>query len=399
MTKAGRSRSRATRPSEFPWREGNRCTLIQDGVQFFPAMLQAINQAHRHILFEMYLFASGEIAERFITAFSAAARRGVHVYMLLDDYGSWGLQPADRERLLHCGVDLVFYNPLRYTKLARNLFRDHRKILVVDGSIAFLGGAGITDEFAPKRNPEHAWRETMVAVQGPCVADWQTVFARNWRRWARRALVLDDVNDQHAVTGQWGRVVVAEASGVQKITQSLLKRVRRAEHRVWLATAYFVPSWKIRRALRQAALRGVDVRVLLPGPCTDHPAIRHAGRRFYHRLLRNGVRIFEYQPRFTHSKVLLCDAWVSIGSSNMDRWNFTWNLEANQEVDGEALAGEVATMFARDFGESHEIIYDEWIRRPWRRRILEWFWGRIDTWLAHYSRARRLTMPRAKDKL
>ncbi len=137
----------------------------------------------------------------------------------------------------------------------------------------------------------------------------------------------------------------------------------------------------MRRALRRAAQRGADVRLMLPGPRTDLPAVRHAGRRFYTGLLRHAVRVFEYQPRVLHMKVLLCDDWVSIGSSNVDRWNLRWNLEANQEIADRRFAAEVQAMFEADFRNCEEIDYREWRRRPWHRRFLERFWGWVDVWL------------------
>jgi len=187
---------------------------------------------------------------------------------------------------------------------------------------------------------------------------------------------------------QPGRVVVGQGALRAEMQRSLVTRLRRAESRVCISTAYFVPSWKVRRAIRYAANKGVDVRLLLPGPFIDHPVIRHAGRRFYLRLLRNGVRIFEYQPRFIHSKVALCDDWVSIGSSNIDRWNLRWNLEANQEVSDPGFADTVAAMFQDDFLVSREYKLEEWQRRSWYRRLLEWFWGGVDRLLERHSRRR-----------
>jgi len=142
------------------------------------------------------------------------------------------------------------------------------------------------------------------------------------------------------------------------------------------------------RALKQAAEQGADVRLLLPGRHTDHPAIRHAGRRFYSSLLRHGVRIFEYQPRFLHAKTLLCDQWVSIGSSNFDRWNLRWNLEANQEVDDLGFAGSVHAMFEVDLKVSVEIDKEKWKRRRWITRLREHLWGRVDMWLENLGRRR-----------
>lgn len=186
-----------------------------------------------------------------------------------------------------------------------------------------------------------------------------------------------------------GRVVVSQLANRQEIQRSLVRRLKNAEHWVWITTAYFVPSWKLRRALKHAAKRGVDVRLILPGPHTDHPAVRHAGRRFYFSLLRHNVRIFEYQPRFTHAKAYLCDHWCSIGSSNLDRWNLLWNLEGNQEVDDQTFALELKTQLERDLEQCDEISFASWQVRPWHRRLLEWFWGRIDTWLARLSVRKR----------
>lgn len=365
----------------YPWRDGNRFQLLIDGDKFYPAMLQSIAAAHGYVLLEMYLMESGNVADRFIDAMLAAASRGVAVHLLLDDFGARGLQRNDRERLQQGNISVVFYNRLHYGELRRNFFRDHRKLLVVDGRIAFVGGAGITDEFAPPKNPELRWRETLAAIEGPVVADWQSLFRDTWHHATGTPLPLPPAPDPSAAGTQRGRVTYTRGLHYPEIKSTVINRVRTARTRAWLATAYFVPSIKLRRVLRQAAQRGVDVRVLLPGAHTDHPAIRHAGRRFYHRLLRDGVRIFEYQPRFTHSKILLCDEWVTIGSSNIDRWTLRWNLEANQEIDDASFAAEVCAMLERDFQDSDECLFSEWRNRPWYRRLKETFWGWVDIWL------------------
>ncbi len=367
----------------FPWRSGNRFELLIDGKRFFPRMLEAIEWARRHVLLEIYLFESGAVATRFIDAFVRAAGRGVSVKLLLDDFGSRQLAREDRERLTRGGVELQFYNPIRFRKSLRNMFRDHRKLLIVDGEVTFVSGAGIADEFDL---PDQSWRETAVRIHGPVVADWQDLFARVWNRNAPEPFDPPASAPVAEADGARGRVAVTTSLTVQEIKRSLYIRVRHAHNRVWISTAYFVPSRKVRRAIRQAARRGVDVRLLLPGPYTDHPAIRHAGRRFYAGLLRAGVRIFEYQPRFLHAKTILCDDWVSLGSSNLDRWNLRWNLEANQEVAAAAFADDVRVMFEEDFGNSVECRYDDWRRRPWHARLRERLWGRVDMWLENLGR-------------
>jgi len=224
----------------------------------------------------------------------------------------------------------------------------------------------------------------MVQVQGPLVNDWQALFAGTWPHWSGDPVPLPLPAQRHAANVP-GRVVWT-AAGTRRleIKRILLNRVRRAGVRVWLASAYFVPSRKVRRALRRAATRGVDARLLLPGPVTDHPAVRFAGRRFYARLLRHGVRIFEYRERFMHAKLVLVDDWCSIGSSNLDRWNLRWNLEANQEICDPAFTARLRQVLRADFTASREILYPEWQRRSLLQRCKEWLWGRVDARLARW---------------
>jgi len=369
---------------QFTWRSGNGFELLVDGPHFFPRMLDAIESAKHDILLEMYLVESGAVTSRFIDALARAARRGVRVKLLLDDYGARGLATADRDRLRAAGAALAFYNPLRGTKLLGNLFRDHRKLLVVDDRVAFVGGAGLTDEFDPPDRPDAAWRETMLAIRGPVLTDWQALFREAWDRHTTVPATLPAMLP--AAGNSRGRVTSTRGLLRQDIKRSLLARLRGARERVWLATAYFFPPWRMRRLLRRAARRGVDVRLLLPGPVTDHPAARHAGRYLYHRLLESGVRIFEYQPRFLHQKAVLCDNWVSLGSANLDRWNLRWNLEANQEVADAGFARAAQEMFERDFRDAVEFRLEEWKRRPWYARVLEYAWSVVAMWAERLGR-------------
>ncbi len=375
------------RNKAFPWRDGNRFKLFIDGDRFFPAMLDAIAAAEGYVLLEMYLVESGMVASRFIAALIAAAERGVAVYVLLDDFGARGLQRSDRDWLQRSSITVIYFNRLRYDGLRRNFFRDHRKLLLVDGRIAFIGGMGIADQFDPPLNTEHRWRETVVSVEGPVVNDWQNLFRETWRHTDHSDLALPALANVGPGGDLWGRVNYSRGILYPEISRAAITRVRKANRRVWMTTAYFVPSMKLRRTLRRAARRGVDVRLLVAGHVTDHPAVRPAGQRFYRRLLPPGVRIFEYQPRFSHSKVLLCDQWASIGSSNLDRWTLRWNLEANQEIDDEGFADQVCAMLEDDFTHSREYTYEEWGRRPWYRRWQQRFWGWVDLWLLkHFHR-------------
>lgn len=375
--------TRQDRHYRYPWRADNQVELLVDGENFFPAMLQALAQARRYVLLEFYLFESGRLSQRFIHALCHTAERGVGVYLLLDDFGARRLSASERQRLQRANIHLAWYNPLRYGKWRRNLFRDHRKLLLIDGILGFTGGAGIADEFDTSGKPL-GWHEVMVAFRGPVLADWQHLFTENWQRLSDTPLPALPVPEHCHRQSQQARLTI-NAPGQMGVKRSLLRQLQQAQRRIWIATAYFIPSWKIRRRLRRAARRGVDVRLLLPGPHTDHPAVRHAGRRYYAGLLRQGVRIYEYQPRFIHAKLQLCDDWVSVGSSNIDRWNLRWNLEANLEVEGEPLASQMVALFEQDFAQSAEIHYQDWQVRPWYRRLQERGWGWVDRWLERFS--------------
>ncbi len=370
----------------YPWRNGNRVSVLVDGVSFYPRMLECIEDARHYVLLEMYLVESGEIADRFIDALTGVAYRGIAVYLLLDDFGARGLEQRDRQQLLDAGIQLLFFNPLQYDKWRVNLYRDHRKLLLIDGKVVFTGGAGITDEFAPVGSSDDYWHDIMVECYGPVVADWQHCFVAIWKQCSKAALQLP-VPSRERVGGLLARLALIHPP-FQEVKGSLTNQIRGSHQRIWIITAYFIPTRKIRRLLQRAAKRGVDVKILVPGEKTDHPAIRRVGQRYYQRLLCNGVRIFEYQPRFLHAKVWLCDDWVSVGSTNLDRWTQHWNLEANQEINDSAFAAQMTTVLVDDFANSEEIQYAQWRSRPWYQRLLELFWSTVAMWIQYYSQRR-----------
>lgn len=367
----------------FPWRYGNRFRLLVDGVDFFDRMTQSIDGAGHHVLLEMYLVESGAIAERFIATLTRAVARGVHVAALFDGFGSLGLRAKDRRRLSAGGVDLRFYNSPMWHKRRRNFLRDHRKLLLVDGRVAFVGGMGLTDDFAGS----DGWRETVVEIEGPVVADWGSLFARTWdRRAACNVAFHGAAARPEGTDGVAGRVASSDGWHRAELAASVVQRIATARRRIWITSPYFVTSRRFRKALRRAARRGVDVRLLGSGPLTDHPVVRHAARRFFGRLLRNGVRIFEYQPRVLHAKSVICDDWVSIGSSNLDRWGFKWNLEANQEIEHSPFANRAAAVFEDDCRWSLELDRMEWTRRSTRDRLREYLAGMLDRILERWRR-------------
>ncbi|WP_458525562.1 phospholipase D-like domain-containing protein [Onishia taeanensis] len=365
------------------WHEGNRFTLLAEAQQFLPEMFRAIEGAQASVILELYLMESGRLADALIETLGAAAQRGVTVLLLLDDYGAMGLEERDRRRLAELGVAMRYFNPLAWRSLAHNLTRDHRKLLVIDGERAFTGGFGAVDAFLG------AWYEVAVRIEGPVVVDWVRLFSRLWdsplsrgegdAALVRGLKVLPEV--QPGYRGMRGRVVWGQGHRYQAIRRSLLAQLDAAQQRVWICTPYFAPTLSLRNHLVRAARRGVDVRLLLPGAAHDHPGVRFAGQRFYGRMLRAGVRIFEFQPSFIHAKFSLADDWSAIGSCNFDHWNLQWNLEANQEVHDPRFAAEVSALFERNFLASQEVDPARWASRPMLQRLREWLWGCLDALL------------------
>ncbi|QEA39030.1 phosphatidylserine/phosphatidylglycerophosphate/cardiolipin synthase family protein [Pistricoccus aurantiacus] len=365
------------------WREGNRFVLLPEGSCFLPTMFEALSQARRWILVELYLMESGVLATRLIDALIEAANRGVTVLLMLDGFGSWKLSSGDRRRLSESGIALRFFNPLALKSLTRNLTRDHRKLVIVDGRVAFTGGFGAVDAFMD------AWFEVAVRIEGPVINDWFKLFADLWdsqlTQGSGKATLVHELASEpvEACYGNAmrGRVMWGKGYRYQAIRRSLQRRVVKARQRIWLCTPYFVPTLSLRLRLAKAASRGVDVRLLLPGSINDNPGVRYAGHRFYQRLLKSGVRIHEFQPTFIHAKFSLVDDWCSIGSCNFDHWSLQWNLEANQEIQDSGFANRVRELFERNFAASREIELTDWLRRSWHQRLREWLFGTLNAWL------------------
>ena len=376
----------------YPERDGNSFRLLAGADAFLPVMELAIHRARHYLLFEQYLISSGAVATRFIDAFAAAVQRGVAVYMLIDHFGARGLSDSDRQRIESAGIELLFYNPAYLSRFFRGLPRNHCKALLVDGELAFSGGAGISDDYEPN-DSRPPWHDLIIEMRGPVVGDWQSQFVTLWQHWDDK-IQLPEIKQPEIEApetavgpskGQLGQLTVSLRGMRKFIRRSLLIQTRSAADRVWLGTAYYLPGRRVLWALRAAKRRGADVRLLLPGEINDHPTVYHAGRRYYHRLLRQGIRIFEYQPAFMHAKLYLCDHYCSIGSCNMDRWGLRWNLEANLESRDPALCREAEAFFIDAFEHSKEITLDAWLKRPLKHRIREWLFGYIDLMLERFG--------------
>lgn len=358
---------------------GNRVELLQDGPDTFEAMFAAIDAARDHVNIESYTFDGSGPGEEMARRLEARCREGVKVNLLFDSFGSIGTSAAFFERLRGAGVTLCEYNPLQRwrAKLFRAMhLRDHRKLMVVDGKVGFIGGVNISSVYATGSSPlpgpdgGPGWRDLHVRVEGPVLQRLQRLFVAHWQRNAPCPMQHARYFPPLAPVGTQRVALAATEAGRRRnpIYSALLGAIGAARERVLVTTAYLVPPRRLVRALTQAAERGVQVELLVPG-LSDSWASLHAGRSHYSRLLRAGVRIHERRDRLLHAKACVVDGvWCSIGSSNFDWRSVVHNAEANLVVLDEGFGARMEQVFREDVLQSHTIELPQWRQRPgWHR--------------------------------
>lgn len=357
-----------------PLLRGGTAEVLQNGDRFYPAMLEAIRGAKDTIDFEVYIFESDGTGREFIDALKERARAGVEVRLLLDWFGSIKLKRAHRRELREAGVHLEFFRPLALRNLVRIYRRTHRRAIVVDGQVAFTGGAAVSDKWrGDTRGPEE-WRDSMTRVTGALVVGVQSAFAGNWVYVCGEVIAgprfYPPRRDEGPACGV--SVVSSPSDAQQPIRMLIWLSFVNARRRLWIANSYFIPDLQLRRAAMERARAGVDVRILVPGDNTDAKPVQYAGRTFYQELLEAGVRIFEFKPSMMHAKtVMVDDAWALVGSANMDERSMEINEENLLGIAEAGFAREVAEGFERDFARAREIELEAWRRRPLIRRVLE----------------------------
>jgi cardiolipin synthase A/B len=357
-----------------PLLRGGTAELLSNGDRFYPAILEAIREATDTINFEVYIFDSDRTGREFMEAFKERARSGVEVRLLLDWFGCIKLKRADREALRTAGVKLEFFRPLALRNLVRIYKRTHRRAIVVDGRVAFTGGAAVSDKWRGEGLKPEEWRDSMTRVTGPLVIGVQSAFASNWAYCSGELIVGPRFYPPGRDDGPaCGVSVVSSPSDAQQPIRLLLwLSFASARRRLWIANSYFIPDLQLRDAVKERAQAGVDVRILVPGDSTDARPVQYAGRGYYEDLLEAGVRIFEYQPSMMHAKTVVVDeSWCLVGSANMDERSMEINEENLLGIAEPEFAGSTAAALEQDFGRSKEIRLDTWRRRPLHQRVLE----------------------------
>lgn len=357
---------------------GNAVELLENGDGIFPSMLDAIASAKSSIHMEAYIFRDGVIGRRFAEALAARAREGVAVRLLLDAIGSVSFGEENERLLAAAGAQVVFFRPLGASSVLKLHLRTHRKVLVVDGRVGFVGGVCIADEWMGDADEPHRWRETVVRVEGPVTRQLQAAYGRAWLEATGELLMGRELYPVNGAVGTALCQVMDSTPGFDSnpARLSFLVAVGSATKSLDITSAYFVLDRTARRALIDAVKRGVRVRLLLQGPHTDLHLVRYAGRNDYDNLLRGGIEIWEYQRSRLHAKTFVVDGkWASIGSTNLTNRSFSWNYESNVHVFDGDVARRMEEMFERDLTDAKRITLEEWDQRPCGDRTAEWFYG------------------------
>ena len=366
---------------------GNKVTLLFDGPATMKEMMAAVSAAKNSINLESYIFDQDAIGMQFADLLIAKRKQGVVVNVLYDAVGTLGVPKEFFDRMASAGITLLAFNPVNPAKRVGKWElnnRDHRKLMVVDGKIAFTGGINISSTYAnssffrSKRKPENTdgkkvgWRDTHIKVEGPAVAALQWSFIDNWVNQDAGELPEHNYFPRLAPVGdKLVRVLPTDPDRESEIYKSFILSIQEAKTSVHITSAYFVPDEQFVGALCDAARRGVDVKQLLPG-VTDHGLVFHAGRGFYDQLLSAGVKIFELQVAILHAKTAVIDSsWSTVGSANIDRRSFLHNYELNVVVIDPAFGRDMESAFNEDLRDSRQVTLEAWKHRPWADRLKE----------------------------
>jgi len=381
--------------SGSPLVAGNKATLLIDGPATYAAMFKAIQNARDHINLETFTFEDDEVGRGFADLLLQKQSEGVQVNLIYDSLGCLYTPAAFFQRLSHAGINALEYNPINPVKAREKwilAYRDHRKILVVDGKVAFTGGVNISNVYSSsssfpsehrEKNIDESWRDTDVQIVGPAVAEFQKLFLDTWAREKGPELPKRDYFPLLKREGNGLVQVVGSIPGQENRTTYIMyvSAFTYAQRSIHLTSPYFVPDKQTLKALTNAAQRGVDVKIILP-EISDEPLVLYAGRSHYTRLLKSGVNLYQIRNLMVHAKTAVIDGvWSTVGSTNMDLWSFLRNDEVNAIILGPDFATEIEAQFEKDISGSNQILLEQWEKRPLVGKVKEWLSRLLQYWL------------------
>ncbi len=379
--------------TESPLTKGNRVSLLSDGRAAYAAMFKAIKNARDHINLESYIIEDDETGRTFAELLLKKQAEGIQVNIIYDSVGSINTPAAFFQRLQDGGIRVVGFNPLNPLNSQKDwaiTHRDHRKILIADGTVAIIGGINISKVYSSsplkrkqsKPAPVH-WRDTDIQIEGPAVAELQKLFLDTWAK--QKGPKLPERNYFPVIKERGNALmrIVGSTPGESNRIPFIVyvSAITFAEHSIHMTNSYFIPDDQIINALTDAAMRGVDVKIILPG-LSDSKLALNTQRYYYEKLLKSGVKIYEHGTSLLHAKTAVIDSvWSTVGSTNMDFLSLLHNDEVNAVVLNHDFAVEMENMFVSDLADSRQIHWSEWEKRPLLPRVMEWFGNVFNRWL------------------
>ena len=358
--------------------------VLANGENFYQAELEAIRSAKKNINLEAYIFHRGKVAQQFLDALTERARAGVEVRVVVDALGSFSTPKRFFKPLIDAGGRMEWYHALRWNNWTRVNNRTHREMLIVDGQIGFIGGAGIDDQWLFANRKQARWRDTVCRVHGEAVEGLQSVFLENWLNSSGEILVGSEYFPVPSQNGNARALVIDStpsfggSTRAHVLYQALIRAARKS---IYITTPYFLPDSSIRdEMVRAIQERGVEIKIITPGRKSDHAMTRNSSRALYGDLLGAGAEIYEYKPTMIHAKIMIVDGlWAVVGSTNFDNRSFGINDEVNLAGRDSELAARLTEDFRHDLAQGRPVTYQEWKKRPLWERAFEsvgWFFQR-----------------------
>jgi cardiolipin synthase len=353
---------------------GNRIEVLQNGNGFFPRVMRDVAAARQSIHLESYIWYDGTISRQLAKLLSMKAREGVEVRILVDASGGRQLEGDVKEMLIKAGAQVSHFHPVRINTLGTINNRDHRKLIVIDGRIGYIGGHGIADEWTGNGQDLDHWRDTALRVTGPAVNRMQAAFSENWVETGGLLLAGEKYFPHLPPAGNSVTHVAwtSPSGGVSSVQILYYLAIKAAHREIIIQNPYLLPDDEAIEALQDAVARGVDVKIMVPSDdATDSPVVQHASHHHFGTLLKRGVKIWEYEKTLLHQKVLIVDGmWSSVGSTNFDDRSFDLNDEVNIGVLDPAIAAQLRAAFENDLRHAKQHSFKEWENRGvWHRLI------------------------------
>ncbi len=358
-----------------PFTDGNTVTLLWKNKDLFHYIFDSIKKARELICLEFYIFRNDETGRELSEILKQKASEGVKVYILYDHFGSLGTSPKFWRSLKQSGVQIRASRPFKWTAPFQYVYRDHKKLIIIDGIKAFTGGLNIANEYIgyPKLRKKGVWRDTGIFLEGPIAGMLFETFKKSWKIWKGNPIIFN--KDTKPVTDGLPvlPIFASTAKGRRRMRKLLYYSINHSQKSIYLTTAYFTPSRRMLQILENAVKRGVDVRLLLPGK-SDIMAAHYAGRAFFTKLLRAGIKIYNYYGEILHAKTAVFDeTWSIIGSANLDFQSLRRNDEGNVGIIDRNFGAQMKEIFLEDLKKSEKVTYQKWMDRPLQEKLLEKF--------------------------